>query len=91
MTDRSIRATGLIALALAAVLALYSGRQVDRAWRAVAAVAAENQELRARMHALLNSQSKEARELKYLLDRMLEEERERARRARGETWRGRID
>jgi hypothetical protein len=94
MTDRSVRTTGLAALALSAVLALYSLSLAGKARRAIdaaEAVVAKNEELRAQMQAFQNIQSKEARELKYLLDRMLEEERDRARRAGRAPWRERID
>jgi hypothetical protein len=46
---------------------------------------------RAILNAVQDRLEREIAEFKVQLDRMLEEERERARRARGETWHGRID
>jgi hypothetical protein len=94
MSDRSIRATGLAALALSLVLALYSLSLAGKARRAIdaaGAVVAKNEAWAAGVRSNLDRLHREIVETRAMLDRMLEAEREQARRARGETWRGRID
>jgi hypothetical protein len=94
MTDRSVRATGLVALALSAVLALYSLSLAGKARRAIdaaEAVVAKTEAWRARMLWVQDRLEREIAEFKAQLDRMLEAERDRARRAGRAPWRERID
>jgi hypothetical protein len=87
MTDRSIRATGLVALALSLALVLYAWSLVDRSRRAIAVAAARAEVMR----VILDRTHAEIAGLKAQLDRLDEEERDRARRAGRAPWRGRID
>jgi hypothetical protein len=94
MTDRTIRATGLVALALSAVLTLYSLSLAGRAWQSIdaaEAVVAKTEAWRARMLWVQERLEREIGEFKAQLDRMLEEERDRVRRAGRAPWRERID
>jgi hypothetical protein len=91
VTDRSMRTTGLVALALSLVVLLNCWGLVARGRRAIAAAEARQEARRAILDAVQDRLEREIAEFKAELDRMLEAERERARRARGETWRGRID
>jgi hypothetical protein len=94
MTDRNIRATGLVALALSAVLALYSlslAGQARRSIDAAEAVVAKTEAWRARMLWVQDRLEREIATFKATLDRMIEEERDRARRAGRAPWRERID
>jgi methylase of polypeptide subunit release factors len=87
MTDRSIRATGLIALALSCCVLLYAWSLVDQSRRAVAVAAASLD----RLQMIMDRQEREYAEYRATLDRMLEAERDRARRAGRAPWRERID
>jgi hypothetical protein len=87
MTDRSMRATGLVALALSLALVLYAWSFVDQSRRAVAMAAARAEVMR----AILDRTHAEIAELKAMLDRLDEAERDRARRAGRAPWRERID
>jgi hypothetical protein len=87
MTDRSMRATGLVALALSLALVLYAWSFVDQSRRAVAMAAARAEVMR----AILDRTHAEIAELKAMLNRLDEAERDRARRAGRAPWRGRID
>jgi hypothetical protein len=87
MTDRSIRTTSFVALALSLALLLYAWNLVDQSRRAVAMAAARSEVMR----AILDRTHAEIAELKAMLDRLDEEERDRARRAGRAPWRERID
>jgi hypothetical protein len=94
MTDRTVRATGIVALALSAVLAMYSLSLAGKARRAIdaaEAVVAKNEAWRARMLWVQDRLEREIATFKATLDRMIEEERDRARRAGRAPWRERID
>jgi hypothetical protein len=87
MTDRSVRTTGLVALALSLALVLYAWSLVDQSRRAIAVAAARAEVMR----VILDRTHAEIAEFKAQLDRMLEEERARAKRAGRAPWRERID
>lgn len=94
MNSRSMRATGLVAVALSSILLLYAwrvGAQSRRTLDAAEVAIVKMEERRDQMRAMLDAQHREIVEFKYLLDRLIEEEKDRARRAGRQPWRERID
>lgn len=91
MSDRSIRATGLVALALSCCVLVYSWSLLDRSRRVVAAAVAKNEAWRARMKVLIDRQDEEIAEAKSMLEKLIQAEAEQARRVRRAPWGSRFD